>query len=172
MSRKEEDWLSSSLSLCHCNGYFPSTNKLQPSFSSLCPYSQHFPHSSSHLFPGFWESPTVLLPEPTHSFKKHLLSAWYVPGTVLSVEDEVVNKAKSLPPWSLHPAGGWGRQRINMSTNKEGAYRWCISRDWVRKTKGVSTCYYLCDTEKSLEDLSLGHPLNPFANHIQEVPQS
>lgn len=111
MSRKEEDWLSSSLSLCHRNGYFPSTNKLQPSFSSLCPYSHHFPHSSSHLFPGFWESPTVLLPEPTHSFKKHLLSAWYVPGTVLSVQDEVVNKAKSLPPGAyILPGGGGDRE--------------------------------------------------------------
>ena len=53
--------------------------------------------------------------------------------TLWTVEDEAVNKAKSLPPEAS--IVGVGRQTINISIKKEGTYRWSIIHDWVRKTK-------------------------------------
>lgn len=55
-----------------------------------------------------------------HSFEKHLLRAYYVPGTIPSASDTAVLINKPLPSWSSHPRKSRHRQSQEKQTRATG----------------------------------------------------
>ena len=62
-------------------------------------YSNAFNSCNNPMHPSF-----------THPFNKYLLSASYVPGTVLSTRDTVNKLSKDPRPMALAFGVGWGKQ--------------------------------------------------------------